>query len=249
MKKKILVVDDNIDFSANLTDILELKDYEVIVAQDGKQSIETIKENAVDLILMDIKMPVMNGVEAFRNIKNIKPEIPVIMMTAHAVEDLIREALREGAFGIIYKPFDFKELFKTIENALLKDVFIMVVDDNRELCAVLYEVLVQNRYGVKIAENGETAIQMARENRFDIVLLDWNLPMLNGLETHLILRDIQPYIVTVFITGYLNDVEKIVHQTLKKNAYVCLEKPLDMNHILALVQEITESKNKGNVVI
>ncbi len=249
MKKKIFVVDDNIDFSANITDILELKDYEVIVAQDGRQAIETIKENAVDLILMDIKMPVMNGVEAFKNIKKLRPEIPVIMMTAYAVEDLIRDALREGAFGIYNKSFDFEELLKKIENALSKGVFIMVVDDDRDIGVILHDVLVQKGYGVQIAENGETAIQMARENRFDIVLLDWNLPMLNSLETHLILRDIQPDIMTIFITGHLNDMENIVHQTLKKNAYVCLEKPLDMNHILALVQEITESKNKGNVVI
>jgi two-component system response regulator HydG len=248
MKKKILVVDDNIDFSANLTDILELKGYEVFVAQNGRQAIDIIKENAVDLILMDIKMPVMNGVEAFRNINRLRPEIPVIMMTAFAVEDLIRDALREGAFGIFYKSFDLDELLQKIEQALLKDVLIMVVDDNRELCAVLYDVLVHKKYGVQIARDGETAIQMARENKFDIVLLDWNLPMLNGLETHLILRDIRPNLVTIIITGYLNDMERIVRHTLKENVYVCLEKPLDMNHLLALVQEITESKNKGDAV-
>lgn len=163
MKKKILVVDDNIDFSENLTDILELKGYEVFVAQDGRQSIETIKENAVDLILMDIKMPVMNGVEAFKNIKKIRPEIPVIMMTAYAVEDLIRDALREGAFGIFNKSVDFEELFKKIENALLKDVLIMVIDDDQDICVILHDVLVQKGYGVKIAEDGETAIDMAKK--------------------------------------------------------------------------------------
>ncbi len=72
---------------------------------------------------------------------------------------------------------------------------------------------------------------------------------MNGMENHLILRDIQPYIVKIFITGYLKEMEEIVQQTLKKNAYVCLEKPLDMNHILALIQEITESKNKGDAPI
>ena len=242
IKKKILVVDDNTEFSANIADILEWKNYEVILAQNGKQSIDIIKENTVDLILMDIKMPVMNGVEAFRTIKKLKPEIPVIMMTADAVEDLIREALRKGVFGVISKPFDFEKLLKKIEDALLKGALIMVVDDNWTLRVALHEVLVQKGYGVQSAEDGETAIHMARENKFDIVLLDWKLPVLNGLETYLILRDIRPDMVAIVITGYLNDMEDIVYQTLKRNVYVCLEKPLDMNHISALMQKIIESK-------
>ena len=94
-KLKVLVVDDNEDFCRNVTDILELKDYEVASAYDGFKGLELVKENGFDMVLMDVKMPVMDGVETYRKLKEITPATPVIMVTAFAVEDLIREALRE----------------------------------------------------------------------------------------------------------------------------------------------------------
>jgi DNA-binding NtrC family response regulator len=64
---------------------------------------------------MDIKMPLMDGVETYKRIKAIHPEVAVIMMTAYAVEDLVAEALKEGARGVIYKPLDFERTVGLIE--------------------------------------------------------------------------------------------------------------------------------------
>ena len=67
-KPRILVVDDNEEFCQNVADILELKDYTVIAAHDGFQAFELVKQNGFDLVLMDVKMPVMDGVETFKKI-------------------------------------------------------------------------------------------------------------------------------------------------------------------------------------
>ncbi len=92
-KSRILVVDDNEQFCQNVSDILEMKGYKVMTASDGFKALEMIKRNGLDLVLMDIKMPVMDGVETFKKVKEMAPDIPVIMVTAFAVEDLITEAL------------------------------------------------------------------------------------------------------------------------------------------------------------
>ncbi len=114
-KRKILVVDDNEEFCQNVADILEQEDYTVVTAYDGFKGLELVMQDRFDLVLMDIRMPVMDGVQTFKKIKEIAPDTPVIMVTAFAVEDLIREALREGAFGALKKPVDFDKLFKLIE--------------------------------------------------------------------------------------------------------------------------------------
>ena len=117
--KKILIVDDNTEFCENVSDLLELEGYETVRTHDGFEALEAAKENDFDLVLMDVKMPGMDGVEIFSKLKEeISSEIPVIMLTSYAVEDRIREALCKGAFGAFQKPVDFEKLFCCIKKAL-----------------------------------------------------------------------------------------------------------------------------------
>ncbi len=235
---KILVVDDDKEFSQNVRDILELKDYEVATAYDGFGALELVKENGFDLVLMDVRMPAMDGVEAFKKIKEISPDTPVIMITAYAVEELIREALREGTFGCLRKPLDFDKLFQLIKNAIPNGVRVLVVDDEEDFCTNMKDVLSDKGYRVCIAYDGNTAIQKARQRNFDVIILDMKLPPLNGLETYLAIRDIRPKVVVVVITGYIKEMGDLAQQTLEKNARALLEKPIDMDRLISLLREI-----------
>lgn len=114
-KTKILVVDDNVSQCKTMSFILERKGCIVAIAENGLKAIEIAKKNPFDIIFMDIKMPLMNGVEAYKQIKKIRPGAKVVMMTAYAVEDLIGQALAEGAHGILYKPLDIQKMFDIIE--------------------------------------------------------------------------------------------------------------------------------------
>ena len=114
-KVTMLIVDDDADMTETLADVLTDMGYEVAVAENGYQAIEMVRQNKYDVALMDIKMPGINGVETFKEVKRIRPQTRVIMMTAYSVQDLIQEALKEGAYAVIYKPMDIDKLVSLVE--------------------------------------------------------------------------------------------------------------------------------------
>jgi len=246
-KLKVLVVDDNEDFCRNVTDILELKGYEMVSAYDGFKGLELVKQNGFDLVLMDVKMPVMDGVETYRKLKEIASATPVIMVTAFAVEDLIREALREGAYGSLKKPLDFEQLFGLIEQATGKGAMILVADDDENLCANMQEVLSDKGFRVSAAYDGNMAVEQAEKNNFDIMLLDMKLPALNGLETYLTIRAFRPNVVVIIITGYRQEMSELIERALRENVYTCLEKPIDMDRLVSLLGQIKAQKNSATL--
>jgi len=244
-KARILVVDDNEEFCQNMKDIVELQGYEVLTAHDGFQALELVRQNGLDLVLMDVRMPVMDGVATFKKIKQIAPQTPVIMVTAYAVEQLVRDALRQGAFGFLRKPLDFELLFAVIESAVSKGALVLVVDDDRDLCANMKDVLSDRGYRVSVAHDGSTAIEKAWESDFDVILLDMKLPPLNGLETYFSVRDIRLDVVVIIITGHRQEMGDLVEQAIRETAYTCLEKPIDMDELFSLLEQIMERKGKG----
>jgi two-component system response regulator HydG len=102
-KGLILIVDDNESIRKTMARILKVKGYEVLIAADGGEALLIAQENqGIDLVFMNIKMLLMNGVETHKKLKAILPKAIVIMMTAYAVENLIQEALSDGAYGILH---------------------------------------------------------------------------------------------------------------------------------------------------
>ena len=81
---------------------------------------------------------------------------------------------------------------------------------------------------------------------FDIMLLDIKLPPLNGLETYISISEIRPNLTAIIITGYFKELNEIVEQTLKKGAYTCLEKPINIYNLIYLIEQIKEQKTKTN---
>jgi len=118
VQTNILVVDDLKSVRLTLGGILEDEGYNVVLAENGYQAIEAAKQTPFDLVFMDIKMPGINGVQTFREIKKINPKAAVIMMTASSVEELIKEALDEGAYAVVYKPFDVEKIVSITKSAL-----------------------------------------------------------------------------------------------------------------------------------
>ena len=117
---KILIIEDEAAIRRVLTKILseESDTYNVEEAEDGLIGIEKIKKDDFDLVLCDIKMPKMDGVEVLEAIKKIKPEIPVVMISGHGDLDTAVNTMRLGAFDYISKPPDLNRLLNTVRNAL-----------------------------------------------------------------------------------------------------------------------------------
>ena len=245
-KASILIVDDDIGMTETLADILDDMDYDVAVAGNGYRAIEMIRERAYDIVLMDIKMSGINGVETFKEVKRIRSSTKVIMMTAYSVEDLIKEALEGGAYGIIYKPLDIDKVMDLIEKAE-KGVLILVVDDDPATCETLKDVMEEKSYKVGVAYSGEEAVRFAKENDIGIVFIDVKMPVLNGLETYLAIKEINPRVTAIMMTGYRREVADLVDEALRDSAYTCLYKPLDMDNVIALVEGISRQRLSGTV--
>jgi len=128
---KILIIEDEAAIRRVLTKIIEEENntYEVTGAEDGLEGIELIKNNDYDLVLCDIKMPKMDGVEVLEKTQKIKPEIPFIMISGHGDLDMAVATMRMGAFDYISKPPDLNRLLTAIRNALDKKV--LVVENKR----------------------------------------------------------------------------------------------------------------------
>ncbi len=118
MTNKIMVVDDDMDLRSTLQEILMDEGLDVISAEDGFQAIRMASEYQIALILMDIRMPGMDGVEAFLQIKKILPDCTVVMMTGYAVESLIQKALSEGARTCLTKPVSIDHLLEIVHEVL-----------------------------------------------------------------------------------------------------------------------------------
>lgn len=236
-KANVLVVDDQIGMLETFTDILEDKGFSVATAEDGFQAIETVKEQSFDIIFMDIKMPGINGVQTFREIKRINSTASVIMMTAYSVEDLVKEAIEEGAYTVIYKPFDMDKVIQTIEN-VLQTVLVLVVDDRIEDRETFRDILESKGYKVTTAKDGYEAIELVKSGSFDIIFIDVKMPGIDGVKTFEEIHKIKPDVPVIMVTGYT--VEELLKDALDKGAYACIYKPMDMGKILEIVEEAKE---------
>ncbi len=240
---RVLVVDDDRDFRENLQDILEVEGYEVILAADGLEALRKIETGPhFDVILMDIRMPVMNGVETLQRIKGIDPEANVIMITAYSQDDLVRDALREGPYAMFYKPVELEKLLEMVKHAGDDGLLVMVIDDDPLFCRNLQDILEKEGYRVLVASSGEEALDVAKGNNVDLYLIDMKMPFMNGLETYLKLKTLKPGAVAVMVTAYREEVQDLLDQAMNSDAHSCLFKPVEMNQLIELLGAMREAK-------
>lgn len=117
MKKEIAVlyVEDNQDILLELKEVLEEQFYKVFTASDGKEALEQCRTHEIDMVITDIRMPVMDGIELARNLRHEIPKIPILVLTAHNDTEYLHESIKLGINGYVIKPIDFNELFHEIE--------------------------------------------------------------------------------------------------------------------------------------
>src|SRR5258706_3721589 len=117
-KKQILVVDDEANLRRVLTAELSRDGYEVHSARDGDAGLAVLRDHHIDLVITDLRMPKMDGLELLRQALRSDPELPVVILTAHGTVDNAVEALKTGAFDYITKPFDQAEVRTIVRKAL-----------------------------------------------------------------------------------------------------------------------------------
>ncbi|MCC7507150.1 MAG: sigma-54-dependent Fis family transcriptional regulator [Saprospiraceae bacterium] len=121
---KILIVDDEMPIRRTLREILEFEQYDVDEANDGLECLAKVQKEKYDVVIMDIKMPKLDGIEALERLQILSPETPVIMVSGHGNIDTAVEAVKKGAFDYISKPPDLNRMLITIRNAMEKSELV-----------------------------------------------------------------------------------------------------------------------------
>lgn len=237
----ILIVDDHEHMQSTLKDILAEEGYEVITAGSGVEAIERCRQRKFDVIIMDVRMPDLNGVDAFRRIKNLAEGTRVIMMSAYSVEELKREALKEGAIAFLQKPLDVELVLKLIEQT--EQLPVLIVMNHQQVRDVLVTMLKQHHYRVYTTSTAEEALELARQIRFNVIMIDTGLAPMNGLELYLALKQITPTSVAIMLAETNRNFLQQAEEAVKQNAYTFLRKPLDLDRLMAILEAVRRQRN------
>lgn len=149
---KILVIDDERAIRNSLKEILEYEKHEVDVAEDGESGIEQFQKGAYDVVLCDIKMPQMDGIEVLDKLQDLSSETPVIMISGHGNIDTAVEAIKKGAYDFIEKPLDLNRILITIRNATDKTILIKETKFLKKKVSKTHEIVGECSATVKVRE-------------------------------------------------------------------------------------------------
>lgn len=242
--ERVLIVDDETNMRKTLADILRDEGYQVTTAASGEEAVELCSREGFDVILMDVRMPGIDGVEAFRRIRRHKEGVRVILMSAYGLEDLKHAALDEGAIAFLAKPLDLAKTIKLI--AEVKDTAILVVEEDESIAAALQAMLKGEGYRVTVTRSPHDALELVEQIRFDLVFLDVGLPAMNGLDLYLAIKKITPTAVAIMMTGMEEEFEALAREAVRRNAYTIVRKPLEIDHVLSLLARVTGRRASGD---
>ncbi|WP_320110713.1 sigma-54 dependent transcriptional regulator [Draconibacterium orientale] len=149
---KILVIDDERSIRNTLKDILEYEKYEVDLAEDGTKGIEKIRSAEYDIVLCDIKMPGLDGIEVLERLVVLAPDTPVVMISGHGNIDTAVDSIKKGAFDYIEKPLDLNRLLITIRNAMDKSTLVTETKILKKKVNKKFEIIGESKAITEIIE-------------------------------------------------------------------------------------------------
>lgn len=242
---RILVVDDEPHMRVTLSDILEDEGYQVEIAASGEMAVEMCREEEYDVVLLDVRMPGIDGVEAFSRIRRHRPGVRVVMMSAYSMDDLKQQALADGAIAFMTKPLDIEKVVKLIDE--VSDTAILVIEPDDETAKPMREALKQEGYRVTLTDSPHTALELVEQIRFDLIFIDVELPSMNGLELYLAIKKLTPTAVTIMIAGMDEEFESIAREAVQKTAYAFVKKPLELDYVLGMLRKVTHQRLSGDM--
>lgn len=232
---RLLVVDDDDDTCANLADILSDIGYEVQTASNATMALRTLDQQAFDVVLLDLKLPGMDGLQLYRELKRRSASTVAILITGFADIETRQRAEQLGVWRILPKPVDVPALLPLISEAA-KQPLLLIVDDDSDFCASLYDVLRERSFRVGIAASAQEAAQQMRLQEFPIVLVDWRLPDADGLTLSEEIHSQHPQARTMLLTGHRHELTEQLQKNSLHGVDVFFYKPLEMDAFLETLQ-------------
>lgn len=239
----ILVVDDEVDTCRNLSDILTDLGYQVDTALDGFAALELVRNKPYDIALLDLKMPGMDGLTLYRELRKLRSSTVAIVVTAYASKATAEEVLAAGAWQVLAKPVELRRLLPLVDEALNQPL-VLVVDDDPDLCANLWDLLRERGYRMAIAHDEAEAVRRLREHDFTVVLIDMKLPRGDGCQVFRRVRQSNPLARTVVITGHRVEMDPVVQRVVKEGADAVCYKPFDVPRLLSTLEQLTTEHSR-----
>ena len=236
----IFVVDDDRDVAEGLADVLEMSGHRVTLAHSGAEAVELFSKQNFDIAFMDVMMPGMNGVESFIEIRKVKPHAKVIMMTGYSVEQLLQQAVDNGAVGILHKPVAMESVTEALENVKDSKGMVLVADDDPDFCDSIRETLESRNFTTCVAANGQEALDRVLAGGIDVLVLDIHMPVINGVEVYIELQKRGCKVPTVVVSGCSKDESSEVSALRDMSVTGILVKPFNPIDLLDTLDNLAK---------
>lgn len=241
MKKRILIVDDDRQMVRTLSDIVAMHDWEVDGAYSGEAAVEAIRRHDYEAVLMDVRMTGINGVEAFKEMKAIRPNIRVILMTAFSAAEIIAEAEREGALRVLPKPVVLPSLIEMLEEVAHDATPILLVGDDSDFLATLHMALTDRGYGSLEAMSLNAALTVLEDESPSVVVLDHPF---NGFalgESVVAIKRVSPGVALILCESESGIPEEDQAKLGPPMIYATLHKPFAPSSLIKILEGILAS--------
>ena len=229
--QRILVVDDEASLLMTLVANLELEGFDVSEAKNAEQALAELRTREFDLVLSDIRMPGMSGVDLCRAIHKVRPELPVVLMTAFSVESVVRDAVNEGALLVLPKPFAIEHLVRILISAMRRPV-VLVVDDVPEAADTMIAAFHAVGLPARSVYDGQSALEAFRAGDISVCVVDMVMPGLSGADVIERLRTLDPRVVVIAVSGH--DVDELFRR-VSPLIDTFLRKPVDPHKLLQVI--------------
>ncbi|HTL48334.1 MAG TPA: response regulator [Verrucomicrobiae bacterium] len=243
---KILVIDDELAIRELLATALGLENFEVTTMPRASQALAAMEREAYDLVLTDLNMPDESGLSLIKKIRSAQSRVPIVVYSGYITTEMQMQLRQAGATEILEKGGAIKILLDQVRKILsARDRLprpssgkgvknILIVDDEQPVRDVLELFFEKKGYRIRKAANGTEALAMAAEEKPSIVLLDMDMPGMNGLEVLEKLRNAYPNLGALIMTGASRDQES-VQKALALGAYGYILKPFDFLYLELVV--------------
>jgi len=222
-------------------DILRIKGYDAVAVHSGEEGVRKVQTDPPDCVIMDIKMSGISGVEALKQIKEIRPKLPVVLVSAYADEQTVAEAKQYGADAVVSKPVNLQNLLSFL-SLLSKEESILIVDDDPNFCKTLLDVLTVRGYRVETESRPDRVLDHLDKSYKLAVLLDLKLGSADGVDVLKKIRGKYPTKPVVLVTGYRNEMGDSIQKGLQIGAFTCLYKPLEIDQLLGFIEQVSRAK-------
>jgi len=234
----IFVVDDDRDVAEGLAEVLEVSGHSVKLANSGEEAMRLLRDQKFDIAFINAKLPGMTGIESFLEVHKIQPTTRAIMMTGYTVEQLLTQAVADGAVRLVQKPFGLDTVQSALES-VMPNGMVMVAEDDPSFCEGLRDKLSQNNYRIEIARTGTEALEAVRSGDLDVLVLDLRVPFVSGLEVYLELKKRGHNLPTILVSGIVSIADGAVDMLRDICVKGILAKPFDPAKLLSALENVS----------